>query len=288
MRSAVASIVAGLVLVGCGPAGAGAAAPVLATFDYDGEGTVHKVLGSLEVTIDAIGLADARGPRLRVAIDGNPALKLQLKGESSNGSAKATIVRLEGVEPQILFQHFTYGAHCCVVSKIATKIAGHWRVVPGETLDGEGGYDFLPIDGGGHAALIASDQSFLYAFTGYASSLAPIEIKELQGDHLVDITREARVSKVVIASLQEIEASATKNDLWHENGFLAAWVATKALLGEGPAAWAKMLKNFDDAADWQPDHATFPDALRAKLLDRGYIHDPSLYPSPPKGSAAHR
>jgi hypothetical protein len=65
---------------------------------------------------------------------------------------------------------------------------------------------------------------------------------------------------------------------------LAAWVATKANLGEGEAAWAKMLANFDRDWDWTlggckierhpgqspPDRCTYPEAVKDHLIKHGY------------------
>jgi hypothetical protein len=73
------------------------------------------------------------------------------------------------------------------------------------------------------------------------------------------------------------------------NGFLAAWVATKALVGEFDSGWKRMLGLYDRGSDWgltaceagydakgdcrRPEkrYASYPDALRAFLRRTGYL-----------------
>lgn len=73
------------------------------------------------------------------------------------------------------------------------------------------------------------------------------------------------------------------------NGFLAAYVANKALIGELADGWKRMLKYYDKKSDWgltdcpqgyddqgkcigkEIHYQSFPQALRAFLVETGYI-----------------
>lgn len=63
---------------------------------------------------------------------------------------------------------------------------------------------------------------------------------------------------------------------------LADYVATKAMLGEFDKAWAFMLENYDPRSDWELEirddtgeivdyYPDYPTALRAFLVERGYL-----------------
>ncbi|MEJ1938100.1 peptidoglycan-binding domain-containing protein, partial [Nostoc sp. NIES-2111] len=106
-----------------------------------------------------------------------------------------------------------------------------------------------------------------------------------------------------------MEAAAVEHpDLWGENGFLGGWVATKALVGEIDSAWSRMLLAHDRSSDWTlqgcvlpvpldacPERSkralSFPEALRAHLLEHGYPvpvepGQTATIPSPPVGTSA--
>ena len=67
------------------------------------------------------------------------------------------------------------------------------------------------------------------------------------------------------------------------NGWLAAYVATKALVGERPQGWQQMLERYSATSDWglggydaqgcrTPEvvYSNFPEALKAFLQRTGY------------------
>ena len=73
------------------------------------------------------------------------------------------------------------------------------------------------------------------------------------------------------------------------NGFLAGYVANKALVGELYDGWDRMTQRYDASSDWglkeckgdlddngkclgrEAVYSSFPEALRAFLIDTGYI-----------------
>jgi len=192
--------------------------------------------------------------------------------------------------PQVIFTYSTGGAHCCTVTKIATiGEEGSWRVVDAGELDSDG-YAFKDLDGDGGHELVNIDNSFLYAFCAYSCSNAPTRIKKLVGIDLRDVTSNSRYQKFLRQQLQEMEANARADskETLHSNGYLAAWVAAKALVGEFPDAWKTMLAAYDHNSDWPmevcispipldqcPDadkrKANFPEALAGHLVAYGYI-----------------
>jgi|SRR5690242_1147574 len=190
--------------------------------------------------------------------------------------------------PQVVMTAFTFGAHCCTVTRIATTAArDEWRVLDTGQLDGDG-YQFVDIDSDGVKELVNYDNSFLYAFESYAGSYAPTRITRLTGSDLNDVTNEPKYRAFLRRKLQDMEAATRKNaDLWHSNGFLGGWVAAKSLLGEVEDAWKRMLASYDRNSDWslaecttgqdldecpknKVHQQTFPEALKKVMESNDY------------------
>jgi hypothetical protein len=114
----------------------------------------------------------------------------------------------------------------------------------------DGGFAFEDIDGDGGAELVGIDNSFLYAFASYAESNAPTRIKKLINGELKDVTQNPAYQRYLHQQVLAMEANASPES-WHNNGFLAGWVAAKALIGEDTEAWSRMLLNYDHYSDWE-------------------------------------
>ena len=172
---------------------------------------------------------------------------------ASNSGFNAYLVRLDPSTPfpQVVATRYTGGAHCCTNTTIATELANsEWTLVRGQELDG-GGYSFRDIDGDGIAELLAVDNTFLYAFNSYAGSFAPEKIYRLSGVQLVDVTTDPPFHRRLVQDLAGLEFLARQDpSLWHANGFLAAWVASKARLGQVSDAWDKMIPLYDHSSDF--------------------------------------
>ena len=274
---------------------------------YDGSKQVSLRYGELVLNVSSLasGKESGRFPVLFGSVNGRLAFTARLE-ESSNEvpNAAVAVVRLDptSAEPQVVFSSFWGGAHCCTVTKIATKVGTEWRVVQGKTIDGDGGYTFDDIDGDGAAELLSVDQTFLYTFAPYAGSWAPESISKLSGDRLVDVTAHPNFRTYMRRELYRIEYLAGREPgLWRSNGFLAAWVATKAIVGEFDDAWSRMLPLYDRSTDWPLTECTvakvggscpdgkertisFPVALRKHLEDEGYV--PKSAPAPRAESVA--
>jgi S1-C subfamily serine protease len=276
---------------------------------YDGTKQVNLRSGELVLTVSSLpsGKESGRFPVLTGSANGRLAFTARLE-ESSNEvpNAEVAVVRLDptSAEPQVVFSSFWGGAHCCTVTKIATKVGNEWRVVQGKTTDGDGGYTFDDIDGDGAAELLSVDQTFFYTFAPYAGSWAPESISKLSGDRLVDVTAHPTFRTYMRQELYRIEYLASREPyLWRSNGFLAAWVATKAIVGEFDEAWNRMLPLYDRGTDWPLTECTvakvggscpdgkertieFPVALRKHLEEEGYIPRSAPAPRPESVSVA--
>jgi hypothetical protein len=194
--------------------------------------------------------------------------------------------------PEVMLTQYTGGAHCCMATWFASETEpGHWELFDTAMLDGDG-YRLEDIDGDGSYELLSADNAFLYAFDSYAGSVAPIVISRLRGEEIEPVPQDAAWRARIAQDLAGLEFLAKLDpQMWKGNGFLAGWVATKILLGQGDAAWKKMLASYDQASDFGPQICTsgekvddcpadnlkpvpFPEALAAFLKENGYTPVP--------------
>ena len=194
--------------------------------------------------------------------------------------------------PQVILTAYTGGAHCCTATRIVTYTGERWNVVDAGQIDGDTGYRFRDLNGDGASELIGVDNSFLYAFSGYAGSYAPTLIKMLSGLELMTVTRDPRYRGFLRDELRSMEADASESKLFESdvgrNGYLAGWVAEKSLVGEVEDAWHTMLVSYQRNTDWTVDECltgappveclgaetyplAFPPALASHLMRTGYL-----------------
>ena len=248
--------------------------------------------GPLSIEVSLSGDEDNPGPTTITGREtGNQAFTFSTSNEFVLFGSSAGLLRLDPSteHPQLVVTRFTGGAHCCTMTWIVTKPKGaaSWTMIDGLMLDGEG-YGFKDVDGDGSTELINVDNNFLYGFASYAESFSVTRYSQIRGGKLVDVTATSAFRPFVKQHVAWMDFSAKINpDLWKSNGFLAAWVAAKNLIGEGDEAWAKMEKTYERTSDFGPQECTtgqkiedcpaenlkpipFPKALAEFLRDRDY------------------
>jgi S1-C subfamily serine protease len=287
--------------------------PILAVGDYrDGPPTVLRY-GALEVVLSSSpGANGSRTPMATIRTLGSMPFRTAIADMSLDATAfaKARIVRVDSASPgqQVVTSFYTGGAHCCTITHILTQNdTGLWIAIDTGSLDGDG-YEFEDVVGDGAAELITVDSSFFYAFASYADSYAPPQVFRVAGGALHNITKDPSVRPFIERELRAIEAAGAKDaSLWSNNGFLAGWVATEALLGDVEAAWSRMLTSYDRnppfpleecviialSMDRCPSdkirQVSFPQALRKHFLLRDYpVPSATAFVVAPPAAAAGR
>ena len=279
------------------------ASNIVDTLQYDGEHDTALRRDDLEIKLTRHSVGDGQADAVAVGTyKGKPAFHMEFtENPSDKPASRVQLVRLDpnSPMPQVVFTYFWKGAHCCTLTKIATLTKeGSWHVIDGDTLDGDGGYQFEDLENKGFSYLISLDQSFLYAFDSYAESYSPTRIHQLLGDILVNVTTKPKFQHTLLQSLYlQEEYAGEGDDSWHSNGFLAGWVASSMQVGRGASAWTKMLAKYDHQSGFATEKCTtnapiekcpkdkkiklaFPVALRAFLVDHGYTHDVARYSVP--------
>jgi hypothetical protein len=181
---------------------------------------------------------------------------------------------------EVIVSNYSGGAHCCTNFKIYSWRGTLFSETQMGLLDGGGGI-FQDLNGDGKQEFLTSDNAFLYAFSSYAGSSPPSAIYEFRNGKLEKATR--KYPKYLRSRLQEMfQAYKERHNNNEINGVMAGYVAQKALLGEFKQGWDFMLANYDRPSDWGlarydntgkeiGRYRDFPAALKALLIQRGYI-----------------
>lgn len=155
--------------------------------------------------------------------------------------------------PEVIFSQYSGGAHCCAIVNIFTQNpeTNAWETVNVGAFDG-GPVPVADPDGNGIYEYVTSDNRFLYRYSSYAGSFPPVQVWQLEGLRVRDVSQEARFFPLHRERLQamweSIQNAATEG--YEVNGMLAGYVATKAILGETQAGWNLMLNRYDRTSDW--------------------------------------
>jgi serine protease Do len=262
---------------------------------------VEFTSGSITFKVQMTGNEDKPGATVITGFEqGKLLFTFSVGEEFSTLDAGAGLIKLDAAseQPQLVVTRNSGGAHCCTMTWIATKPKGSagWTLVTANQLDG-GGYAFSDLDNNGAMELLNRDNQFFYAFDSYVDSNAPTRISQLLGTTLVDTTIDPHWSHEKRQDLAQMEFSAKVTpEQWTANGFLAGWVAQKIMLGEGEAAWAKMLKSHNTDPDFGPmecsidkSEADCPDHLLQKVpFERAlakFLRDANYAPLPKAAEA---
>jgi hypothetical protein len=174
----------------------------------------------------------------------------------------------------VMLATFTGGLHCCWRIQMALPDGPRRRVLEVGAFDapynlGDQVTGVRDFDGDGRIDVVMGDDAFLYSFTGYTSSAAPLEIRNVLDGRVVNVSAARRYRGMHLRMMASLREGCTAGDHGFRNSACAAYVATAARVGRFDAAWSEMLRVYerDDLIDGRP----FPERLRAMLVARGYI-----------------
>jgi subtilisin-like proprotein convertase family protein len=138
---------------------------------------------------------------------------------------------LDGGEPEVLVGMYSGGAHCCSVVLVLRYDAAR-RAYRSKLLDfGNYGYRLVDIDRDGLPELSAYDERFVYTFTPYVFSAAPIQIWRYRQGRLVDVTRSyPALIRGDAESLWRTYLRGRKEQDVDVRAYVAAYVADQYLL----------------------------------------------------------
>jgi hypothetical protein len=153
-----------------------------------GAGTVRATLTSVERNFfyDKQQLRIVRGGKTLVD---SPLQRLHCRDCGTFKPVALRVRDLDGGEPEVTLEMFTGGAHCCDVVLVLRYDAAAKTYRPKLLYFGNYGYRLEDLDRDGVPEFSAYDERFLYTFTDYASSAAPVQITQYRQGRLIDVTR---------------------------------------------------------------------------------------------------
>ncbi len=161
------------------------------------------------------------------------------------------------VDPGVMIEGFTGGAHCCETPVIYLFDHAENRYVKvvdfspidfqnPHAFDSNGG--FIPKVVGHRVLLQTGDDAFDYVFSCYACGIDPIVLDSVGVHGLTDVTLQhptqvaanaAEMWKYVVGAVKS-EGAADPRTIPYPFGFVAPWVADECALGHGASAWARV------------------------------------------------
>ena len=151
------------------------------------------------------------------------------------------VLDLDGGEPEVLVDLYSGGAHCCLFTLILRWDAAAKRYRSTLGYWGNFGSRLADLDGDGLPEFSAFDERFVYEYTAYVFSSAPIRVSSYRAGKLVDVTRRfpALIEKSAATNLgYYLKGRGTKDT--DVRSYVAAYVADQYLLGK-PAEGKRVL-----------------------------------------------
>jgi len=183
---------------------------------------------------------------VKVTSPGRPALDapIQRLGCPDCASDRPVAVKirdLDGGAPEVLIDLYSGGAHCCMFTLILRWDAAARRYRSTLGYWGNYGSRLGDLDGDGLPEFSAFDERFVYEYSAYVFSSAPIRIWSYRGGKFVDVTRKypALIRKSAATNLGYYQKGrGTPNA--DVRSYVAAYVADQYLLGD-PAEGRRLL-----------------------------------------------
>lgn len=266
---------------------AGSAAATLGCFELDISRDVPSTIRARKGSISAVASFTERNfqfEKVGIAITRNGKKVVDTRLAKLRGCAPCSTFRptgitirdLDGGEPEVILEMFTGGAHCCsvtVIFRYDAKAASYRSKLADW---GNYGYALVDLDKDGLPEFSAFDERFVYTFTAYVFSAAPVQIWQYRAGALIDVTREfPKEIEKHAAGLKGTYTKERKDKEVDLRGFIAAYVGDLYLLDRGEEAQAflqQALKRGDLNGVFEPKTgAEFITALNKFLRESGYI-----------------
>jgi len=227
--------------------------------------SVTKSAGSVSATLTWKKngeFAAVSRPRLRVSRDGAVAIDVSVASACSmchliedhtpDGDASPhSILHVADLdadgEPEVLFDVYSGGAHCCLTTRFFTyrPESNTYKRAPSQGW-GNAHYEVEDLDGDGRQELNGADDRFAGFYSAYAASaFPPMIIRYARGpatgrSSLTNVTR--RFPQVIRAEAARLLKKIRAGDRYLVPGALAAYVAGQYLLNRGSVGKAEMAR----------------------------------------------
>jgi hypothetical protein len=150
------------------------------------------------------------------------------------GFGKPLTVRdLDGdSEPEVVFNAYSGGAHCCFVAQVWRYTGGAYA--PRSRDFGNVSYRLADLGHDGRVEWLSADNDFAYAFTDFATSRFPVQILRFRRARFVDVTDRfpGRIRRDGRRHWREYKRFLHSDYKGTQYGPAAAWAADRYRLGK--------------------------------------------------------
>jgi hypothetical protein len=176
------------------------------------------------------------------------------------------IIQLDSTpDPEVVFDLYTGGAHCCFYSQIFGFKSGNYTSTVHDF--GDPGYSFFDPENDGRSEFRSGDPVFAYAFGSFASTRFPPQVWRYSDGQMLDVTRS--YPALIQADLNRLKRQFKKFKSLGIKPLLAANIADHCLLGNCDAGIGLFRKAVSRGYLDKP--AKFLKHARKFLTRTGYI-----------------
>jgi hypothetical protein len=168
-------------------------------------------------------------------------------------------------DPEVIFDLFSGGLHCCFYSQIFSFQGGAYRSLVHDW--GDPGYTLFDPDKDGTPEFRSGDPAFAYAFGSFASTRFPPQIWRFSNGVLLDVTRQ--FPALIQSDARRLKRQFKKLHHLGVKPLLAAFVADRCLLGSCERGFELVAKA--KRKGWLSRAAKFEHRLRGFLAKSGYM-----------------
>lgn len=167
----------------------------------------------------------------RTVVDA-PIQTLQCRDCNTFRPVSVEVRDLDGGEPEVLLDMYTGGAHCCSVVLVLGYDAARKAYRSKLLFFGNYGYRLADLDHDGLPELSAFDERFVYTFTAYVFSAAPVQVWRYRQGRLLDVTRDfpGLIRRHAAGLAKSFLKTPVEKDI-DLRSYVAAYVADEYLLG---------------------------------------------------------
>jgi hypothetical protein len=178
------------------------------------------------------------------------------------------------VEPEVVLDLYSGGAHCCWYSMVYRYDAATDAYLSARHIWGNATYRNADLDDDGLPEFLSRDDRFAYEFTDFADSSWPVQVLTYRPGRFVDVTRRFP-ALIRRDARREWRWAFSRKRRGDNAGFLAAWAGDQCLLRHCKSAFKQLgvlRRQGRIGLGWDRTGRRYLAHLHRFLRRTGYLH----------------